>query len=105
MGFRSVIIINNDVCHNLRNDPEIGGKILNAIDGFWVRELNNSKTDFGIGTVVQETHADNTTLSIIGKNGAFTLEDVAATHWNDPNPELSLLKQFADSLGYKIVKK
>lgn len=103
MGYRTTIIINNDRADILQTDADIGRKIYSAVLGYCLKHEGS----FGpLGEVVEQAHADTVKLIVIGKNGSFTAEELAANPYNpkNVNVELALLKEAADRLGYHLVK-
>jgi hypothetical protein len=105
MGHRTVVVFNNDHLDVLRQDQEIGRKIQLAILKYCV---NPDEAVIGnLGYVAEQAHADLAKLVIIGNKGQFGLVELAGLHnsHNDPECELTLLKQAADNMGYSLVKK
>lgn len=104
MGFRTVVVLNNDQAHEWENDPELGKKIwLGAsMKGY----QNHPDRHFQYGEVVEQVHADTQTLAVLDGYGG---KPVAYTHWHrgqsDEVRNLALLKELADKMGYLISKK
>ncbi len=101
MGMRTVVMFNNDMAHDWSKDPELGQKILadmNRRNEFGELARYNSK-------VVEVTHADTVTLVKLGFYNEFT--PLAYCNYQKRNDEgiIALLKQAADDLGYRLVKK
>jgi hypothetical protein len=104
MGFRTVVILNNDLAHEWSHDPELGNKI--------VRDMNyvNDKDRFSelsnYGRVIECTHADTQTLMLID-----SLQGTPVAHgfWSRTEDadaiKLKMLRDMADRLGYRISKK
>lgn len=102
MGFRTTIILNNDHLELLRTDPGVGNRIYDAACGFGF----SNDGDFGnLGQVVEQHHADVVVLGILGAKGTMSFKELSYTYWRDTNPELTLLKEAADKLGYRLIKK
>ena len=100
MGFRTVVVLSNDQAHEWKNDPELGKKIFYAAQpGGWSAALQ-------YGKIIECVHADTQTLAVLDGYGG---KPVAYTHWNreqtDEIRNLALLKELADKLGYRVVKK
>jgi len=100
MGFRTVVMLSNDMCHEWSKDQELGQKIHRAMNSRDSRVGN-------YGRVVECTHADTQTLAVLTHyegfapltyNGSFKHEEDAAI-------SLRLIKEAAKSLGYNLVKK
>lgn len=102
MGYRTVIILDNDQQHVWGKDQSLGQKILKAQHGGL--DKNFSIGDYG--TVVQCVHADAQSLIMFDSCGAKSL---AERHWDNRDEEnyaqLMLLMAAAEKLGYELVKK
>jgi hypothetical protein len=104
MGFRTTIILNNDLLEDLVTKPNIGKDIHDAVLRFGYGEPGN--VSFGpLGDVVEQSHADFSKLAIIGAGGSFDIDVLAVSCWNDKEAQLDMLKIAADKLGYKLIKK
>ena len=108
MGYRTLVIFNNDHLDTLLSDKNIGEKIKNAIQGFDYRE--DADKIGNLGLVVERDHADVAKLVIIGKNGQFGITELSTLYTtgnapDDGSTELLLLSKAADALGYKLAKK
>jgi hypothetical protein len=103
MGFRTVVVLNNDQAHEWENDPNLGEKIWTSASLLGHPELNDR---FQYGNIVEQVHADTQTLAVLDGYGG---KPVAYTHWNreqtDEVRNLALLKDLADRMGYRISKK
>jgi DNA polymerase/3'-5' exonuclease PolX len=94
MGFRTVVILNNDLAHLWSKDPELGSSIFHT----------NSAGDIkNYGSVIECVHADAQSLMVVESLSAKTL---AQTWWwpNEIDMELTLLKEAAEKLGYRLSK-
>lgn len=100
MGYRTVVVLNNDRTAEWMKDPELGRKI------FLKANEAPGVVYFNYGEVLEQVHADTQTLMVID---GFAGTKVAKTNWHhDQTPDernLELLKQFAESLGYSVRKK
>ena len=109
MGFRTVVMLNNDRSNEWSNDPELGRKILRGMNH--IRETRFSERDFAnlrYGRVVECTHGDTETLAVLTHYEGF--RPIAHAGWRGSNPSddeiaLKLLKEAAEKLGYRLVKK
>jgi hypothetical protein len=95
MGFRTLVLINNDHDDLLRDDPNVGNRIYEAVSGYQLRHS---------GQVVEQAHADVVRLAIIGENGLFEVNTIATTYSNNTDQRLELLRTFADQMGYALKK-
>ena len=102
MGFRTTVVFNNDHLELLIQDPNIGRRIYQAVTGYGYDHDGSLQQ---LGEVVEQAHADHTKLIILGKGGSFSADVLANSHWNAPDIEMTLLKEAADRLGYKLTKK
>jgi len=106
MGFRTVVMLNNDQAHTWSNDTELGMRIaaaMNHASSPSRAELANLR---GYGRVVECTHADTQTLAMI--DGYTEFSRIACDAWAPgESPEqttLRLLKTAARKMGYRLVK-
>jgi hypothetical protein len=102
MGFRTVVILNNDHCGKWENDPELGRKISRAMN-----DLRGTAANLGgMGRVVECCHADSQTLAVID---SLTFTPLAYDLWVRNEREdavvLKMLRQAADRKGYRLVRK
>ncbi len=105
MGFRTVVVLNNDQHHEWSNDVNLGKKISEQM--FQLRGAQPLNT-FGLryGYVIECTHADTQSLALLEHyNGRI----ITTTHWwrdkTEEQTELELIKAAADKLGYRLAKK
>ena len=105
MGYRTVVILNNDLTHHWEKDPELGRKIfLAAAETFNPR----AQAGFQYGTIGEQVHCDTQTLAVVD---SLSFKPVVREQWvmqegTDPNyPTLGLLRSAADKLGYRLVRK
>lgn len=104
MGFRTVVMLNNDATHEWSKDPALGQKIHHDMSiGFTISGRGDQLGRYG--SVVECVHADTQTLVALEHYSSFT--PLAYTAWrpNQENRDLELIKQAADALGYRLVKK
>ena len=103
MGFRTLVVFNNDRASTWEIDPDLGKKI--ARDMFKYGEERTSLEQIG-GKVVECVHADLQTLVIAD---GYDARPVAHTHWyrgqSQADQELALLHELANKLGYRVSKK
>lgn len=99
MGYRTVVVLVNDRTGDWSNDPNLGQNIAQAMNAPQDRHL-------GYGRVVECVHADVQTLGILHD---YQFTPLAHSNWHreqqDNDRAIQLLKQAADSLGYRLVKK
>lgn len=109
MGFRTVVVLNNDQAHEWQNDPELGKKIMQAgyLRGWskvWFEQHPDERLQYG--EVIEQVHADTQTVAFLDGYGGKAM---AYSHWfrgeTEDQKNLKMLKSLADSLGYRISKK
>jgi hypothetical protein len=102
MGFRTVVMLNNDRSHEWANDPKLGEKIRTAMNmGSRAPEVEN------YGAVVECAHADTQTLVLLDHYTGFT-PFAYSSRQSGPTTEedkIKLLKRSAENMGYRLVKK
>lgn len=107
MGFRTVVMLNNDRSNEWSKDPLLGEKIQQAM--YYTNKGDDRygrfSSDIGYGRVVECAHADLQTLVKLEHYTGF--EPVAHGHWypDQKDAKMELLKTAADELGYRLVKK
>jgi len=105
MGFRTVVVLNNDLTHEWEKDPELGRKISRAasLKGWTELEVLDG---FNYGKVVEQVHADCQTVAFLD---GYSGRAMAHSHWfrdqTEEQKNLNMLKALADALGYRVVKK
>lgn len=102
MGFRTVIVLNNDTAHIWENDPELGKKIFHAAS----MKSCGIENRFEYGDALEQVHADVQTLAVLD---GYSGEVVTRTHWHTGQTteqrDIALLKAMAEKLGYRVSKK
>lgn len=105
MGFNSTIMILNDNLHRIKDDPDFGKKVYDAVCGFGHED---STFDYQC-KVLGVHHADNEMVFVVGGN---TGQEVGyGAHWSErldmrkEEDKVQLLKNMADRLGYSLRKK
>lgn len=106
MGYRTVVMLNNDWAHEWIKDPELGEKISIAMNRV-NRDHPRSQALGQYGRVVECVHADTQTLARLDHYEGF---EVLSQTWRTFGPStdedmLDLIKEAADKLGYRLVKK
>lgn len=75
MGFRTVVMLNNDACHEWSVDPALGEKISMAMTHASSRDRRDMASVGGYGQVVECVHADQQTLAMLDGYMAFKYVD------------------------------
>lgn len=107
MGYRTVVMLSNDLAYEWENDPLLGKKIATAMQ-FANNRLSgviDSRTEFGGGCVVECVHADTQTLAVLDSLGMNSLS-YGTWRWDESTESrnLRLVKDAAEKLGYKLTK-
>lgn len=104
MGFNSSLIVLNDGLDCIRNDKEYGSKVASAITRLSVHRGPidiSSGNHVNASSVIETHHADAMTVLAFGGNTARQLEG----YFNWKDSDLTIVKELADRLGYRLVKK
>lgn len=102
MGYNTSITICNDMLDQIRSHPD------DFVEG--ITHYLNDGGGFGVGnyangvTVHSANHADDTQLIAVGGNYSTKVFRGWGPHHTEEG-QIFLLKQWADSLGYRLVKK
>lgn len=102
MGYRTVVMLSNDMSHGWSKDSGLGDKISQAMHG------SNTLPLAAIGgAVVECVHADIATLAVL--DGYTMFQSLSNDNWrpneDDKEKQIRVLKKAAESLGYHLVKK
>lgn len=105
MGFRTVVILSNDMAQQWENDPTLGKKIGHAVN-FTNRNMGYGSPDIeNYGQAVECVHADTQTIGIID---GLNFTPLAHGQWyrnqSKEDMMLKLIKEAAKSMGYRLVK-
>ena len=105
MGFRTVVILNNDRAHEWEKDANLGRLI--SADMHRYRDGRGELGVSGYGRVVECTHADTQTLAVIDN---LEFKPAAYRQWTrceetENELKLKLIRAAAEHLGYRLVKK
>ncbi len=111
MGFRTVVIFNNDLCSDWSKDPKLGEKISVAMN--YVSANDPAEAGHGV-QVVQCCHSSVATLMVVEGHQA-TAEAISTREAVSPreakNQDVTkllkerLLADMADQMGFKLVRK
>lgn len=107
MGFNSFWCLNHDLVDEIKDNPNIG-KLLDLCPS---TRKDSQELAVGLGirlgalTCEFQAHADTEALAVVGN---LRIDILTTTYWHGQTEEsrnLELLKQFANKMGYRIVKK
>ena len=115
MGFRTVVMLSNDRHAEWSKDPNLGSDITRAMNfAGQPYSPDQHRTDYlrhGYGRVVECHHASTITMAKLSNNDwyqpqAYRSQDIARSiNETEEATNLLLLKQAAEKLGYRLVKK
>jgi hypothetical protein len=113
MGYNSTVIVMNDALDMIAKDLDFGKKLAAAVlhlsvnDGkaIDVSAKNGNSCYANAATVVESHHADITTLVAIGGNYGTSLGTVLVHSHHRQEDKIEVLKQIANQLGFRLVKK
>ena len=105
MGHRTVVTLNNDLAHEWEYDTELGKKIFHSAASIgWGDTESHFRLPYG--QIIEQVHADTQTLVVLDGYGG---EAIAHTNWyrnqSADDRNLNLLREMADKMGYRLVKK
>lgn len=106
MGYRTVVMLYNDQAGQWTNDPELGRKIQHKMNFGMPLETRHQDVDFGYGHVVHCQHADSQDIGIFD-NYRYVRLGNSAWRPNEATTDMQvrLLKEAAERLGYRLVKR
>jgi hypothetical protein len=107
MGFRTVVVLNNDLAHEWSKDPELGQKIMTSASMLGYKDAyGRDRGDLQYGMIVEQVHADTQTVAFFD---GYSGKAMAWSHWHpaqtNESRDLEILKALAEKLGYRVVKK
>lgn len=106
MGFNTALMILNDAADGLKDNPDVGTSIYNAL----LESQRGKPVDFSIksyangGVVLPSHHADVVQLIAVGGNDMTPVVNLYGA-WREMSEPEELLRRFADQLGFRIVRK
>lgn len=109
MGFRTVVMLSNDVTHEWENDADLGKRIARAMN--FANNPDRQGKEYSrignYGRVVECVHGDCQTIAVL--DGYTSFQPLGTKSWtrNESTDEvaLKLLKEAAEKLGYRLVRK
>jgi hypothetical protein len=109
MGFNTTVIVMNDALHEIREDPEFGRKLSEAIAAFSHRNPHLRDVSAGCHVnaahVIETHHADGVAVVAVGGNTGVYLGYGGGWGNMRSGEEEKILQALADSLGYELKKK
>lgn len=107
MGFRTIVVLNNDFAHDWSKDKELGAMIGQSMNHAMGTPDERARLDNpNYGRVWACQHADTQMVGVVSH---FSFQPLAYSHWSSGQKaedlHLQLLKDAAEKLGYRLVKK
>jgi hypothetical protein len=109
MGYNTTVVVMNDALQEIASDPEFGKKLAAAICKMSITEKGKivdvrAGYHMNAAHVVETHHADQTVVVTVGGNlGKLKAQSFG---WDDSiELQAKLMKQWADQMGYKLIKK
>ena len=106
MGYNTTVVVMNDALDQIKNDPEFGRKLAEAVTGLSVPERRrdvSAGNHANAATVIETHHADQVHAIAVGGNRGVNLG--YAGNWRQQDNEMELLTNLAIQLGYDLVKR
>ena len=101
MGFRTILVLNNDRASDWAKDQNLGRKIeIDMNNPMKSRKDSMTNELGGCGHVARCEHADNTYLAVVENFEVTPVYDMG-----DKEKALQMLKDAAMALGYSVVKR
>lgn len=98
MGYRTVVILSNNLAHVWEKDASLGEKIMIA--------ASRPDAHFEYGDIIEQVHCDVQSLVAIDSMTGYKM---STTNWyigqDHQKIKLQLLENAAEAMGYKLVKK
>lgn len=115
MGFNSGLVILHDALHGIEENPlQFTAGVVRAIQSSGSHLPSGKRVDISVGghgnaaSLFHMAHADEHQVYVVGGNTAIAVPGgwTSIRNYQDPNEtNLALIKQMADSAGYRLVKK
>lgn len=108
MGFRTLLVLNNDFTGDWSKNPHLGEMIAHSMNhAMGSGQDERARLDNpNYGRVLACQHADTQMIGVVSH---FQFKPLAYSHWfsgqKDEEMQLQLLKEAADKLGFRLVKK
>lgn len=111
MGWNTTVVVLNDALGDIKNDPEFGKNLAEAISKLTLPPSHRSKYGVDVvagchanaATAIETHHADGTAVVAVGGNMGVNLGTVGP--YGDEEYEVRVLKALAKLHGYTLRKK
>lgn len=117
MGWNTTVIVLNDAIDMIRDDPNFGKNLYYAVlacqrgeqqdvPAYAYRDGQVRGVHVNAATVIEQHHADDTAIVAVGQNCGTKIGSCYYTGRHDlPEGQEKILRQLADNMGYRLVKK
>ena len=107
MGFRTVVMLSNDHCHEWSKDPKLGEKIATAMN--YASDLPEYRERARLGSygqVVECCHADTITVAVLDGYTSFHPLGYSGCSYGPTTDKhvVDAMKHAAAKIGYRLVK-
>ena len=106
MGFNTTVMLLNDRLHDIERDTTLGTQIATDVSRLG---LADSYRTLQYGKVIETHHNSSMSIVAVGHNMGITLGHAVIEGGDLVNAleeaKVDMLKQLADSLGYRLVKR
>lgn len=112
MGWNSTVVVYHDALDQIKNDPDFGRNLAEAISGLpLLKHHGKTHADVQAGNhsnaamVVESHHADS--CAVVTVAGNLGICHVTAHGWDHHKPEGAerMLRAWADKLGFELVRR
>lgn len=104
MGYRTVVLLKNDLQHQWAKDPELGHKIATSAV-YAMGSSSSARAELSYGRVIENCHTSQETLVMISGSNVLPLAyGLRSQEQGDSEMCLELLRTAAKKLGYRLVK-
>ena len=105
MGFNTTVVVLNDALESISRDGKFGCNLVDSIMSLGRSNIVSAGEYVNAATVIETHHADLFSVVLVGRNTGSHLQGLKyPIHVSLPNP-VEALKEIADQLGYRVVKK
>lgn len=104
MGFNTTVLILNDALGEIEKDKDFGQKLVEAVHNQFSGSGRNTVSCrySNAATVIEQHHADSTSVVAIGGDTATQLAIVSGYNHHKDEDKLRILGQMANQLGYYL---
>lgn len=103
MGYIATLTVNNDFLHQLKDVPDLGSRIRDAVSMLSISQPQEVRGAHI--TAIETHHADYAQAVLIGGGKEGQLINGVSINYLQEEPELELLKQLARKHGFDLHKR